>query len=55
MSTKTTVQIKVDKNLNRVFNGHAQIKGESKQDAHEVAMQLYVDKCEKNQRSKKDD
>ena len=50
MSKKTTVQVKIDKKLDKVFNGHAQAKGESKQDAHEKAMQLYIDKCEGRQR-----
>jgi hypothetical protein len=52
MSAKTTIQLKVDKKLNRIFNGHAQIKGIKKEEAQEKAMQLYIDKCEKEQRDK---
>ncbi len=53
MSAKTTIQLKVDKNLNRIFNGHAQIKGQPKQEAHERGMQLYIEESEKKKIGKK--
>lgn len=47
MSTKTTIQIKIDKKLNKSFNGYAQTKGIKKEEAHEKSMQLYIDYCER--------
>jgi hypothetical protein len=51
MSEKTTVQIKVDKNLNRILNGYAKIRGQTKDKAYEEAIQLYVDNCENGHRN----